>query len=263
MKRIRLMGLCLIAAFAMAAVAATSASAEAPEYGRCKKVTVKKSGVYGNAGCTTIGGLKANEWEWYPWPTGTPAVNSGYTTTLKEGTVVKLELASGATVICTAEKSAGKVRTNKELDVSSMTFEGCSSAGFPCQSEAQPAGTIVLPYEGNPEFGARLGWVDKSLSKVGALLRPRIEIDFARFECPGAPFGTAFIEGTVTSPVKSGKMLIKDTVKFTAKKGIQKPEAFEGEEPNPLVVGGGVERIGLSMTVIQINQEKLEINPVV
>ncbi len=41
MKRMRILGLCLVAVFAFAAVAAASASA-APEWAACQKAAVKK-----------------------------------------------------------------------------------------------------------------------------------------------------------------------------------------------------------------------------
>jgi hypothetical protein len=66
MKRIRIMGLALLALSALGFAAASSASAALPEFYECKKVTVKYSGVW-NKGCLVEGkhnnSLKENEYE--------------------------------------------------------------------------------------------------------------------------------------------------------------------------------------------------------
>ena len=78
--RTRIMGV-LVAALAMSAVATASASANhIPTYGRCLKVKPAKSGVYGDPGCTTTGGTKAKEYEWYPAVEGAKPIVDGRNT---------------------------------------------------------------------------------------------------------------------------------------------------------------------------------------
>jgi hypothetical protein len=68
MRGLRLVGLCVVAAFAIAAAAAGTASAEAPEYGRCVKKAGKPSGAgFKNGSCTEAVGRKAH-FEWVPGP---------------------------------------------------------------------------------------------------------------------------------------------------------------------------------------------------
>jgi len=79
MRRFRIVGLCLIAAFALSAVAAV-ATAQAAEYGQCRLLTKNttpkiKKGVYADASClekfkkkTTV--VPKGNYEWYP---GAPA----------------------------------------------------------------------------------------------------------------------------------------------------------------------------------------------
>ena len=43
MRRIRIAGLCLVAVFAMSAIASATASAEAPEFGQCLKNATEKA----------------------------------------------------------------------------------------------------------------------------------------------------------------------------------------------------------------------------
>jgi hypothetical protein len=70
MKRVRTLTLCLIAAFALTAIAATIASAEKlPAWGKCE-VAEKHEGKYADAGCTEptkkVFGKPAGGYEWYP-----------------------------------------------------------------------------------------------------------------------------------------------------------------------------------------------------
>jgi hypothetical protein len=69
-KRVRTLGICLIAAFAITAIAATSASAEKlPAWGQCE-VAENHEGRYGDAGCTQptrkVFGKYNGGYEWYP-----------------------------------------------------------------------------------------------------------------------------------------------------------------------------------------------------
>jgi hypothetical protein len=76
MRRLSVIGLCLIAAFAISAVAVASASAAAPEYGRCIKKTGKPSGEgYSNANCTTHVSAEGR-YTWEPGPGSNPKFES-------------------------------------------------------------------------------------------------------------------------------------------------------------------------------------------
>lgn len=69
MRRFGILGLCLMAALAVSAVAVASASAEAPEYGRCIKKAKAEGAGYSNAACTTAVGTGAKfEWAAGPGP---------------------------------------------------------------------------------------------------------------------------------------------------------------------------------------------------
>jgi hypothetical protein len=68
MRRLRILGLCVVAALSISVVAVASASAEAPEYGRCIKKAGKASGEgYSNGSCTTAVSSGAR-YEWAPGP---------------------------------------------------------------------------------------------------------------------------------------------------------------------------------------------------
>ncbi len=63
LKRFRIVGLCLVAVFAMSAVAASAASAQLPEFGRCKH----EAGTYSKPNCENGAGT---EYNWVPLAAG-------------------------------------------------------------------------------------------------------------------------------------------------------------------------------------------------
>jgi hypothetical protein len=68
MKRIQIVGLVLVAAFALGALVAAGAAQAAPEYGQC---VAKKKGSYTNAGCTVASKPKKGKYVWDPGPSPT------------------------------------------------------------------------------------------------------------------------------------------------------------------------------------------------
>src|SRR6266404_8222805 len=101
MRRIRIVGLCLVAAFVISAIAVTSASAEAPEYGRCLKVTPKSLSNYDGSKCTKLASedpgteaekLAKGNYKWFPAFGGeNPLVKTGVPAVLKPETIATLE----------------------------------------------------------------------------------------------------------------------------------------------------------------------------
>ena len=102
MKRIRVIGLALVAVFAVTAIAAASASAEPQgEFGRC---VAKTGGKYANSGCTTAS--TKGKYEWVPG-----LEKRGIKSKLKEG-VPTLETVGGTKITCKGEESGGAFKTN-------------------------------------------------------------------------------------------------------------------------------------------------------
>src|SRR5271155_3291149 len=94
-------GVCAAGALVTAAGTTAAASAAAPEYGRCLKVTpVGKtySGGFTNSSCTKVSGSKAGKYEWYPGP----GPKAKFTTS---GGVGILSTVGGVSVECKSESS--------------------------------------------------------------------------------------------------------------------------------------------------------------
>jgi hypothetical protein len=251
MKRIRIIALCLVAAFAMSAVAAATASAEQPEIGRCKKVTVKKSGKYSSATCTALktGGE-------YEWTAG--AVKGKFTGV---GGVGTLETIGKNKVVCKTESSVGEYTSAKTVGGVLVTFTECVSSGFKCTTVGQAEGTLITK-----ELEGNIVWENKALKHIALDLIPASGGElFIEFGC--GPL-TIRVKGSVLVNVKAGKMETKPVQKYSGAKGIQKPSEYEeaggGKVKDVLeseIVGvTKFERAGQTITNTQTNEEALEAN---
>ncbi len=164
MKRISIVGLCLVAAFALSAMVASSASAgtaywcramKKGEYttGTClvksakahkgkfeKKIVQEceavKKGEYTNAACTVKAAKKGKgKFE--------KTKGRGYTSTGGKAELATPAFGPGK-VICEANTDKGEYTGNTgKTDIDRVTFTGCSFEGLPCQSagpNSEPSG---------------------------------------------------------------------------------------------------------------------------
>jgi hypothetical protein len=134
MKRIKIVGLCLVAMFAMSALATTAA--QAGEYGKCVKASPKNTGAYSDKNCQTLVGSGGK----YEWVSGvSPAMS--FTAKTKSAELV----GAAGTISCKKSSTVGTIegtKTNHEV----VTFEGCEFKGAvtgECHSAGQGSGVIV------------------------------------------------------------------------------------------------------------------------
>ena len=83
------------------------------------------------------------------------------------------------------------------------------------------------------------------------------------FSCAGVPVR---VTGSVIVDVKTNSMVPKSTLKYSGTGGVQKPSRFEGGAEDVLhstLSEGAPEASVLTLTTIQTNEEKVEINSVV
>jgi hypothetical protein len=232
----RILGLCLVAAFAVTAFAASSASA-LPEVERCvEKVEIKSK--YTDANCN-VKAVKGN---------GTHELVKGLSKPGFTGSSghAALETESGTKIECTGSAAAGKWDVDgegtkalvKEVETVVANFSGCTLgvAKKNCQNKGAETGKITTN-----ELEGPLGYLSKAKKEVGAELKPHVKKGtFATFECEG--FGTILVgEGTgklgdciiasVTS--KTDEMASSGTELYTGVKGSegqeQTPQRFEGK----------------------------------
>lgn len=239
MKRIRIAGLCLVAVFALAAVAASAASAS-PEYGRC---VAQKHGKYSDGACTVLDEKKgkpkgSKEWVPGPAPTCVPQKHGFYSdsgcTTLDEkkgkgkggfekaggpgytstGGLGVLETPSfGGPVVCQTQTGVGSV-TGATTDLDQVTFSECETNGKKCNSAGEGVGvikTLALETELTEPVP---GEVNTKFQAVGGAANFQAE-----FDCEGLLVRTkGYVSGTTTP---TNVMTTTETAKFGVGKGEQ------------------------------------------
>jgi hypothetical protein len=197
MKRVRIVGVCLVAAFAMSAVVTATASAELPEFQGCNKY---KGGLYPNNSCLKPG--QPGKYELQPWNTipnkeGTGKAGEGRLTTYIKGVGIVAELkckSSKSTIIITGPKSISLKLTDK----------GCESSGKKCASAGQKPGVI----ETNLILGDLIYLDPPANTKVGILIEPEEGHGpyLAEFNCEGLIARVAgSIKCEIKGPLKTGK----------------------------------------------------------
>jgi hypothetical protein len=273
MKRIRIVGLCLAAIFALTALMATSASAETPpEVGRCLKLA---GGKWKDGGCKTKAVPGEEKFEWYPAyiggvpntePTG-KAIKGKYTSVNKPETVIQLESVSGSVITAKSQKATGEVTGAKTNIAEKIVFGGVEFKGFKCKS-TNPAATKegeVKVKDLNGFMGIYKKGETTAKDKGANRFVPKeggAGATFVEFSCSVIPVK---VRGAVLNPVTVNAMKLTATVKFTGAKGKQKPDRFVGGEKETLessIEGGPFEQSDQVLTTQQKNEEKLEISTV-
>jgi hypothetical protein len=195
MKRISIIGLCLMAAMAISAVTVASASAALPEF-KTAKFPVK----------FTAESLLPLE----------PVLHS-----VVSGTPIN--------IACTMSKSEGEVTGAKAITKTLVQYTGCSLEGKPtdvCTTSGEPLpGDIMTKViSGEP------GYVSVT-SVVGILLKPETGSVFATFKCEGTALGTITVSNAVIGEAqplnlssKTGELIFEENA---AKNG-QKWARFVG-----------------------------------
>jgi hypothetical protein len=206
MRKTRIVGLALLAVFALSAVVTSEASAKvktewkAPQWGKCTKVGAKK-GLYGAATCGTKVAGETGEWEWEP-----SRVNLPFTSATGKA-ALKSENAKGEKkeeVTCTASTDKGEVVGTTEAnettvgegakkDVDTISFTSCTLVGVKCNSAKPPA------KEGEIITAALETKLVKSGIEVFDIFQAPGEGTIASFKCGAVSFVvTGKVAGVIT-----------------------------------------------------------------
>jgi hypothetical protein len=248
MKRIKIMGLCLVAVFALAAAAAASASA-APTYYECKK-GAKGSGIYSDKKCSVNVGPGNGKYTLVPGR-GKNKVFKG-----KGGAATLYTPAVGGEVKCATSKDEGFVNASfTGQEKVKVTFGKCVSLGKNCSSSGAKKGEIKT----NPLSGT-LGYISATGPSVGVSLTGEGGKPSAEFNCEGLEIvTTGSVIGPVTGDINTFSKESTDTFKTAS--GVQVPTKFEGgpkEVLESLINGSGPFESG-EETTAKNKGEELEI----
>ncbi len=235
MKRIKIVGLCLVAVFAFSAVATATASAsERPEFKKCgntPKVGKKlPTGEFSNKECTDA--QAEGKYRLEEVAEGTPFTSKSKAVTIN---------ADGKVVKCSKSTGTGAI-TSQFTESASITFEKCGVNG----SSKAPCGT-----GGDITTGALTGSLFFANAEENEAV---IALDaeggaFAEFKC-GAE--TIVLEGVLVGTIKNSKS--GETLTFAVEGGHQAVQGADvfGEEVSGLTLTSG----GNEATLATIDEQK-------
>jgi hypothetical protein len=189
-----------------------------------------------------------------------------FTLTIKPLTEAKLYTVDKHLISCSGETGTGEYSGPKTIAGVSITLTGCRLDGMgSCQSPEANAGEVVVNALRGELGVIATSPVEPSRNKIGIDLQPASGNILAAFACAGTP---ALVTGSVIGEVPRNAMKLSTTLKFAAStKGIQKPTGFEGAEEDVLLTklgeGGPSQHSGLVVTMLQANEEKVEVSSVV
>jgi len=220
MRRIRIVGLCLVAVFALSAVVATAAQAEFPEkfpaFAKCVKAKVKGKGRFNDKNCQVpnMGGKASGGFE----------LESAAGTALTSKTTASTLVTPGIGIVkCKAGTDTGEI-TGEQSGTDTVTFTSCEVFGKKCTSEGQKEGTIKTFV-----LDTTLGFINKEKGEVGVSLTGTGPGGLsAEFNCGGkflVKTGGSVI-GQVTKDVNVSST--SSTEIFKEVEGVQSPLSFEG-----------------------------------
>jgi hypothetical protein len=258
MKRMKIVGLLCLAAFAVTAMAASTAFAAAPEFGRC---VAKAGGKFENSTCTKAAPVGKEKFEWEPGP----GPKNGFSSKIKVTTSATLETTGGTKITCKQEESKNaEVKNAKEVGKVVAKFNECLGFGQPCSSTGAASGEIITASLGGVVGVEKLGTGGPVTNKLASELHAEGGGNVAEFACAGVP---VVVKGSVLHPATANKMTNVYTEKFAGTKGEQKPDKFAGGPADEHILesnnnGGPFEEAGQTITSIATFEEKIELSSV-
>jgi hypothetical protein len=168
LKRLRIIGLCLVAIFALSAVGASSAMAEHLEVGKCKSVA--KTGKWEDSNCTKA--LAEGNFEWEALKANVPFTSTSG---------VKKLISGAGTIECKKDKNVGEL-TGTMTDTVQITFEECTTLGGLVSCSSSGAGSGVIKTN---TLESKLSWLKRAAPMtVGLDLAPKAPAtEFTAFTC--------------------------------------------------------------------------------
>jgi hypothetical protein len=179
---------------------------------------------------------------------------------------VTLETKRNAKIVCASLSGDGEY-SGAKTEVVHLVLHGCEEPGVgACQNEDASSGEVALS-----ALEGQLGVIAKSSSagkppSVGVALSPTGgRSQLAALYC-GDLAHQVLVEGAVIAAETAvDKTSSTFSLKLAAKRGKQKPEAFEGGTPDVLLAtfaGSDAERAGLTATASVTTEEPLEIKAI-
>ena len=193
MRRVRIMGMCLVAICAVVAIAASSASAGLPEWGQCY---AKAGGKYADKNCQTKAKKGAGAFEWRKSKQipvedkkfeGHNVGSGGVLTTefrlcsgepnINESRIPRSKcLEEGGTILtpapqsieCESETNHGEATGTKEVKGVTVVFRGCKLNGTtPCSNGPEEGQVVTNPLKGTLGYIKKLNKGSRRSTRTG------------------------------------------------------------------------------------------------
>jgi hypothetical protein len=179
MKRMRILGLALVAVFALVAITAGAASASKPTWKACVKAEPKNTGNYSDKACSVeVGGTGK-----YEKVVGI-GKGKGFKGKGEEGSLHNVIPGKGdIKVTCASFKDAGSVVAPSGVAKVTVAFKKCKSLGAPCKTEGGKKEVIETK-----SLAGSLGYLNKAHTAAGISLTSEAEPGagyLVDFECEG------------------------------------------------------------------------------
>jgi hypothetical protein len=227
------------------ATVTTTVPCQHAEGGRCVKTA--GGSPWSEKTCEVAAGETGGKYEWQP-----NCIKCGFKT--KSKTTVISVPGAALTVECKKDAGTGKYLSTTK-DEEEIVFSKCTSAGKPCASAGQPAGTIKTSV-----LESELGIITTTPQAVGLDLRPNTPGQpLAEFECETTKVK---LGGSLIGQLTPFSLMSKTfTVTWAESSGKQNPEQFLGEAKDTVEasVNGGPSQAATVVGSEKItNEEKLE-----
>ena len=244
------------------ALTGSEQSGEEFEFGRCVKLAKGAEGKFATSNCTSLASPEKHTFEWMPGPGPKPK----FTTVSTKGVHLATHTATGqeaTRMACRSESNDGEYTGPKTVGGVVITFTGCEIEGTPCTSPGEEQGHVVTnTLEGVLGMEQR-STLEPTKNKIALDLFPVGKVGpFMEFSCGST---TAVVRGAVLGREKTNTMLsVMKAPNFLTDHGRQRPERFEGlpREVLGCSLDGATAQCGLQLSMVQTNEEKMEINSV-
>ena len=227
------------------------------EYGRCLKVAKGVHGQFATGTCTTLATEDKYGYEWLPGPGPKPR----FTLLNKPLTQVLLETVRGPQIVCSGAFGSGEYTGAHTVGNVTIAFTGCGGYGGACSSAGAQEGVIVTASL-NGTLGVLVLAEGPAKNIVGTDLAPPEGTTFLEAMCGLIPVS---VRGSVIAPVGRNAMKGTATIVYGQTRGKQKYQEFIGGQRDVLETVFGPEgyrQTGIKLTIIQTNEEKVEVNSV-
>jgi hypothetical protein len=246
MKRMRILGLALVAVFALVAITAGAASAK-PQWKACVKTEPKNTGNFSDKLCS-IGAPGTGKYELVA------GIGKGKGFKGKGGEASLHNVIPGKgdiKVTCLSFKDKGSVVAPSGVNKVTSEFKHCKSLGAPCKTEGGKKEVITTK-----SLAGSLGYMNKAHTAVGESLTSEAEPGsgfLAEFECEG--LAKVRVHGAVIGSMAPFGVVSKvSTSTFTVGEFLGEPAPGYKPLTNPPAFEEGAEPVGVLLT--ELNGEE-------